>query len=319
MDIKEKALNILVTGCGGDIGQSIGKILLKSSYTKNLFGIDISDKNAAKFIYPNFSIGLPYTHVDYLNSLEIFIKKNYIDVIIPVSEPELRFFSSNNIFENIGNAKIIIASSLALEIGFDKYKTAEFLKKARLPFPKTFKAKDIKVVNSFPSILKSKTGSGSKDIYIINSMEEFLFHTRNNIEDYVVQEFITDKNGEYTCGLFRSVKGETRSIIFKRELSGGYSSYGEVIENSDITNLLIKLAIKLNLIGSINVQLRISDNLPKIFEINPRFSSTVLYRHLFGFEDLIWSIEDCFGYKLSINKKNTIAKNFYKGYNEYIN
>ena len=39
-----KALNILVTGCGGDIGQSIGKILSKSSYTKNLFGIDISDK-----------------------------------------------------------------------------------------------------------------------------------------------------------------------------------------------------------------------------------------------------------------------------------
>ena len=34
-----KALNILVTGCGGDIGQSLGKILLKSAYTANLFGI----------------------------------------------------------------------------------------------------------------------------------------------------------------------------------------------------------------------------------------------------------------------------------------
>ena len=39
-----KALNILVTGCGGDIGQSIGKILVKSDYTKNLYGIDISEK-----------------------------------------------------------------------------------------------------------------------------------------------------------------------------------------------------------------------------------------------------------------------------------
>ena len=38
-----KRLNILVTGCGGDIGQSIGKILLESKYTKNLYGIDISD------------------------------------------------------------------------------------------------------------------------------------------------------------------------------------------------------------------------------------------------------------------------------------
>jgi len=74
-----KALNILVTGCGGDIGQSIGKILLKSSYTKNLFGIDISDKNAAQFIYPNFSVGLRFTHSDYLKRLELFIEEHNID------------------------------------------------------------------------------------------------------------------------------------------------------------------------------------------------------------------------------------------------
>ena len=49
-----KTLNILVTGCGGDIGQSIGKMLLNASYTKNLLGIDISNKNKAQFIYPNF-------------------------------------------------------------------------------------------------------------------------------------------------------------------------------------------------------------------------------------------------------------------------
>ena len=64
-----KALNILVTGGGGDIGQSIGKILTKSKYTKNLFGIDISDKNAGQIIYPNFSVGLPCSHPDYINIL----------------------------------------------------------------------------------------------------------------------------------------------------------------------------------------------------------------------------------------------------------
>ena len=312
------ALNILVTGCGGDIGQSLGKILLKSAYTKNLFGIDISDKNAGQFIFPNFSVGLPYTDPDYLKELESFVKKNAIDIIIPMAEPELRFFSDKNISDKIGKAKMIIASSLALEIGFDKFKTAEFLKSNGFPFPTTFLAKDLKSIDTFPVILKSKTGSGSKDIHKINTKDEFLFYTRNNIEDYVVQEFITDKNGEFTCGLFRSRKGEIRSQIFKRELKAGYSGYGEVIENNDITGLLEKLAIKLDLVGSINVQLRITENLPKVFEINPRFSSTVLYRHLFGFEDLIWSIEDRLGLQLSDNRKNTIGRKFYKGYEEYI-
>ena len=314
-----KALNILVTDCGGDIGQSIGKILLKSSYTQNLFGIDISDKNAAQFIYPNFSVGLRFTHPDYLKRLELFIEENDIDIIIPIAEPELRFFSSINRIDNIGKAKMITASALALEIGFDKFKTAEFLKTENLPFPETFLAKDLKTIDLFPVILKSKTGSGSKDIHKINAMDEFSFYTRNHIENYVVQEFITDKNGEYTCGLFRSSQGEIRSQIFKRELTGGYSGYGEVVENDDITSLLEKLAVKLDLIGSINVQLRITEeHTPKIFEINPRFSSTVLYRHLFGFEDILWSIEDKLGYELSDNQENAIGRKFYKGFEEYI-
>ena len=312
------ALNILVTGCGGDIGQSIGKILLKSNYTKNLFGIDISDKNVAQFIYPNFSVGLPFSHPDYLKNLEAFIEEHTIDIVIPIAEPELRFFSNQNILNTIGRAKIITASSLALEIGFDKFKTAEFLKNEKLPFPETFLAKDLKRIEFFPVILKSKTGSGSKDIHKINTMNEFLFYTRNNIENYVVQEFLSDKNGEFTCGLYRSSKGVIRSQIFKRELTGGYSGYGEVIENNDVTALLEKLAVKLDLVGSINVQLRITENLPKVFEINPRFSSTVLYRHFFGFEDLLWSIEDKLGYELSDYNENAIGRKFYKGFEEYI-
>ncbi|MFX0556538.1 ATP-grasp domain-containing protein [Maribacter sp. CXY002] len=313
-----KRLNILVTGCGGDIGQSIGKILLASKYTKNLHGVDITDRNAGQFIFPNFSIGLPFTHPDYLSKMKLFIKEQEIDIVIPMAEPELRFFSSHNLLNKIGDALMITASSKALEIGFDKFKTAEFLKSVGLPFPKTTLAEHVETITSFPIILKSKTGSGSKDIHKLDTMDEFRFYTRKNVADYVVQEFITEVDGEYTCGLYRSSKGELRSIILKRELDHGYSGYGEVVENTEITNLLEKLAIEIDLVGSINVQLRMLDTVPMVFEINPRFSSTVLYRHLFGFEDLIWSIEDKLGFDLSDNQKQVIGKKFYKGYQEYI-
>jgi carbamoyl-phosphate synthase large subunit len=312
------SLNILVTGCGGDIGQSIGKILLKSTYTKNLFGIDISDKNAAQFIFPNFSVGVRFSFSDYLSRLEEFIKSNSIDLIVPIAEAELRFFSENNILDHIGSAKMIIATAKALEVGFDKYKTAQFLKDEGLPFPNTKMAMDLKTIDTFPVILKSIRGCGNKDIHKIHTMDEFLFYTRTNIQDFVVQEYIPDSKGEFTCGLFRSSNGEIRSQIFKRELHGGFSGYGEVIENKTITSLLEELALKLNLVGSINVQLRMHEDTPKIFEINPRFSSTVLYRHLFGFEDLIWSIEDRLGLELSDYRQDAVGRKFYKGYQEYI-
>lgn len=313
-----KKLNILVTGCGGDIGQSIGKILSKSQFINNLYGIDVSNKNAGKFIYQNFYLGLHVNNPAYLSNLELFINEFNIDLIIPISEAELRFYSEQKILFNVGKARIISASQLSLDIGFDKFKTAEFLKNQNLPYPKTFLANQTKKIDKFPIILKSNTGSGSKNIHRIDCMEDFLFYTKKNANDYIIQEYIDDNYGEYTCGLYRSRIGETRIIIFKRELNGGYSGYGEVVENNAIKSVLETLADKLNLIGSINVQLRINENKPMIFEINPRFSSTVLFRHLFGFKDLEWSIKDLYGESLDIYIPPKVGSKFFKGFSEYI-
>jgi carbamoylphosphate synthase large subunit len=53
-----------------------------------------------------------------------------------------------------------------------------------------------------------------------------------------------------------------------------------------------KIAEALDVHGSINVQSKLSAHGPMIFDINPRFSSTVLLRHQIGFHDVVWSIEE---------------------------
>ena len=309
-------VNILVTGCGGDIGQSIGKILNKSALVNELYGCDISDKNAGKFIYSNFFIGLPYKDNNYLSNLERYIEVNKIDFIIPIAEPELRYFSETDNLKAIGRAKMITASSESLTIGFDKLATANFLKENNLPFPETVLVSE---ENSpkFPVILKSRTGSGSAAVYKINNLEDYNY-IKSKHTDFIVQEFLEDSQGEYTCGVFRSKKGGIRTLIFKRELTGGYSGYGEIINNKDINNLLCNLAVKINLEGSINVQLRLTEKGPVVFEINPRFSSTVLFRHMFGFKDLEWSIQDKLNIEIEPYEDANEGQKFYKGFNEFI-
>lgn len=309
-------VNVLVTGCGGDIGQSIGKILNKSTLINELYGCDISDKNAGKFIYSNFFIGLPYNNKNYLPNLENFIEEKKIDVVIPIAEPELRYFSKTNNLEKIGSAKILTASAEALIVGFDKFATSNFLKENNFPYPKTNLITEENNPD-FPVILKSRTGSGSAHVYKVNNIEDFNYIKAKH-QDFIVQEFLEDNQGEYTCGVFRSKKGDVRTLTFKRELTGGYSGYGEIIDNAGINEFLNKLAIKINLVGSINVQLRLIKDCPVVFEINPRFSSTVLFRHLFGFKDLEWSIQD----KLNIEIEPYVCakegQTFFKGFNEYI-
>jgi carbamoyl-phosphate synthase large subunit len=309
-------LNILVTGCGGDIGQSIGKILKEYNLVNNLYGCDISDKNAAKFIYSNFFLGLPCNVPEYISNLVSIITEKNIDFIIPISETELRFLSKGNI-NKIGDAEVILASTYALEIGFDKLKTADFLKKENLPFPITHSVNDIEKLEEFPVIIKSRTGSGSSTVSIVRDNDTFIALKKGN-PDFIVQEFLDGDNGEYTCGVFRSKSGIIRSIILKRELMGGFTGYGEVIDNKEIDKLLHDVAEKLQLIGSINVQLRLTSKGPVVFEINPRFSSTVRFRHLFDFKDVEWSIEDKLGMPISDYIETAIGKKLYKGFNEYI-
>jgi carbamoyl-phosphate synthase large subunit len=311
----KKNYNVLVTSCGGDIGQSVGKILKKIGC--NTFGLDISPNNAAKFIFDNFETCLRVSETNYLVELRTFIKKNKIDIVIPVSEPELRFYTENEdqLF-GLGNVKILMADSFSRKVGFDKRKTCLFLEKNKLPYPDLYTVDSENII--FPFIAKPRTGAGSSNIFVISDLEEFKFISKK-YKDLIFQEMLDGSHGEFTCCVYRSSNNEIRTIIFKRELTaGGYSGYGEVVSNNIIDNLLLDIAKLLDLRGSINVQLRLHKEQPVVFEINPRFSSTILFRHLMGFKDLEWSIDEAFGNAIETYIKPTSNTKFYKGFNEYI-
>ncbi len=185
-----------------------------------------------------------------------------------------------------------------------------------MPFLKTYLVSDSNQ-GDYPLIMKSRTGSGSKANFIIYDKADLMFYAKK-YPDFLFQEYIRGEDSEYTCGLFRSSKGEIRTIILKRKLMGGFTASGAVIENDTINQLLQKVADELNLTGSINVQLKFVQGRPLIFEINPRFSSTVHFRHLLGFEDVIWSIQDLLGIAISSYLAPKKHRKFYKGFNEYV-
>ena len=310
-----KKYNIVVTGCGGDIGQSIGKILKESPLFEKVIGADVTDEHAGKFIFDEM-IKLPLcSSLDYIESLEKLIQQFNIDLVLPISEPELRMLTEQEIESDFLSTKLICANLKSRHVGFDKLMTSDFLKQSNLPFPETFVI-STKSPAQLPLILKSRKGSGSKSVFILNDIDEFGFYQKK-YPDFIAQELIAGDPDEYTCGLFRSKKNEIRSVIYKRKLVDSYSGYGEVVENNSISELLHSIATNLDLRGSINVQLKLSEKGPCVFEINPRFSSTVKFRHMMGFKDLIWSVEDAVGQPLSNFTSPQVGTKFYKGFYGY--
>jgi carbamoyl-phosphate synthase large subunit len=109
--------------------------------------------------------------------------------------------------------------------------------------------------------------------------------------DRVAQELLSDPSQEFTCALFRAGDpASVRTIVFRRVLVGGLTGRARVEEVPAITALLCLVAEAAELTGSINVQLRLTRAGPRIFEINPRFSSTVMMRHRLGFQDVVWAL-----------------------------
>lgn len=312
----KKKLNVLVTGAAGDIGQSICKILKSDVRFNKVIGTDLLGDHLGKFIFDEVKVVPRSDDQNYKTELSQIINQFGIDILIPGSEPELKYFQCNP-FPSHSPFEVVHANPEALEVGFDKFLTAIFLQKNSLPFPIT------ELVNEetnwdIPFIAKAREGSGSKSVYLVKEEIDWAY-IKTKHKDFIVQEYIDGDDQEYTCGLFRSRKGEIRSVLVKRRLmsGSGLTGVGEIVKDNEIDLLLSKIATGLNLIGSINVQLRKSDKGPMVFEINPRFSSTVLFRHLLGFQDLIWSIEDMMGETLSDYTAVPEGKKFYRGYQEY--
>lgn len=311
-----KNLKVLVTGCGGDIGQSIGKILKQDERFSLVIGCDIHEKHAGIFIFDKCFVVPRITEFIYFEQVNKLLKDYEIDIILISSEPELRFISENKVIHYYVVKYKIVPNYEALLVGFDKLYTVQKINTLGFKTPFTQLIDDV-MKPILPCIVKSRTGAGSKNLFKVYNMDDFKY-LKKKYSDYIYQEYIDIGEGEYSCGVFRT-SSMVQTIIFKRDLLGGFSGYGEIEVNTAIENLLIEVAESLELQGSINIQLRLWQGNPMVFEINPRFSSTVLFRHLFGFKDVIWSIQNTIGEELDSYVKPQTGGKFYKGFSEYIN
>lgn len=287
--------NILVTGCGGDIAISMARILRDSLDDVYLIGVDITNDNPAVVFFDKVMTVVRADDKGYRTCIKEVISKYAVNLIIPSTEAEISFFIEHGV-DSVFNIPVLIPNKEIVNIGLNKLRTSEHLKNIGVLSPWTLPVGTVKPIE-FPCIIKPVSGCGSKNISIV---DEGSFHKYSDFgSKYIWQEYLYPDDEEYTCGVFRSRNGEVRIIIIKRELQGGLTGKGIVVENKSIYKLLETLAVKSSLVGSINAQLRLTAHGPVIFEINPRFSSTVMFRHKMGFHDLLWALEDKFNLHLT--------------------
>ena len=291
-----RKINVLVTGAGSGVGQSIIKALKISKLNLNIISADINELNVGLY-RTNKSLIIP--KVEKKNSLNEFIKifrSNKISIVFVGSELEISFFSKfQDIIYKKSKTIISVSNQNVVKIADDKFKTIEFLKKNKLNYPESYKI-DLKTnLNKVfkylkkPFILKSRFGTSGRSVSIISNKKEFLNRvvlTKNPM----IQEFLGKKktffDEEFTCSVF--VDNEDNIIgpfMSQRILKNGTSWILKTYKNKRLKDLVIKIVKKISNKGSINIQLKKHNNKFYPFEINSRFSGTTSIRAALGFNE----------------------------------
>jgi carbamoyl-phosphate synthase large subunit len=307
-------IKILITGANGDLACSIAKILKNEFPNSRILGTDINKNGIGEEIFDHIYKTTYPNQKKYGSIIKKISKK--IDLIIPTTETEINFFTKK---KNEFKAKILVNKKNIINLFNEKQKTQIFLKKnfTKFSLDYCFFLKDFnknKKIIKFPSFLKKNIGSGNQNYQIIDNAKKIKNFKILNGKDWVIEQYLNKSYPEYTSAIIRLENFE-KICIFKRKLHKlGYTMYAETFKNIKIEKQLLEIAKKINLNGCINIQFKIINKKIKIFDINPRLSSSVRMRDIIGFHDCIWWIKNTldinFSKKIKILKNKKIIKSF---------
>jgi carbamoyl-phosphate synthase large subunit len=282
---------VLITGIGGDISQGVATILRESRPNYRLIGVDVHAQHGGGLFVDQFALVPNAGAPDYLDSIKSIVRKFSVDVVIPMSEPELA--ASQPFAELLPGVKWITAGERVVASGLDKLETMRALAGLGVPVPWTKPVSDGYPIG-YPCILKNRFGSGSRAVFIVSNNEDVNYLVPR-FPDAIFQELLEPADREVTCAVYRRLDGAVSSLLMLRRLTGGFTGWAKVIKDEEASHMCEAIAQGLDLHGSMNIQLRLTDKGPRVFEINPRFSSTVLMRHRIGYTDVLWSLDEAEG------------------------
>jgi carbamoyl-phosphate synthase large subunit len=282
--------NVLLTGAGGDQAVFIWKALKQSSLDTHIVACDSNYLSVGLYRTDRGHVIPPVNSKAFLPRLKDIIAAEKIDIVMTGGMGEMMVLAEHapEIQQETG-AYVVAPPFEILKVTADKWQLVSFLKANGFSYPQSCIPEDRPCMERFfqevpfPYIVKGRFGAGSKELKVAKDRGE-VEHFINEVQDPIVQEYLLPDDEEYTVGCFCDSHGKAvGSIVMKRTLGHGLTHKASVVFHEEISRYCESIAEKLGYIGPLNLQLRLTDRGPVLFEINPRFSSTESARAYFNF------------------------------------
>lgn len=279
-------MRLLVTGANGDIAESIGRILKEVYPDCTIDGADCNDAMPGSLLFDRMHPLPVASSPDYIGAFRDLAQR--YDRVIPMPEPELVAIAAQPDAWR-SSLPLVINAPWVITTFCDKLETARWLARRGDYCARTAWLGEV-TASDLPIVAKPRAGWGSRGVEIIRTPERLAALRAEATGEWIAQEFLDAVGEEHTCAIVRA-GGAINTIAMRRTMQGGLTRQATVVDNPAIDRLLHAIAAELPALAFINVQLRMAGGVPRVFEINPRLSSTVMMRHLMGFRDVQWILD----------------------------
>lgn len=293
-----KNYNVLVFPCGTEIANEIINSLKSNKYFKLLFASS-EGTSYCNFRAKEISV-LPYvTDDNFLNELKNLIFTKQVDFIIPAHD-DVAFTLSQ--IENFIQAQIIGQSKFVNDVVRFKDVTYEYFHDI-LPLGKVFDSQPIE--EEFPIFVKPKRGQGSFNSYKLVSSDEFIsFFHQNNINDFVVMEYLSGEEFTIDC------LSDNGNLLYFGARTREKTSRGISIQSTFITDKKLNeqfekyakiITENLNMNGIWFYQMKFDKyNDLKLLEIGPRVSGTMMLNRARGVNFIELALYQKLGFDIEV-------------------
>ncbi|MBB4186342.1 carbamoyl-phosphate synthase large subunit [Sinorhizobium terangae] len=286
-------MKVFITGAGALLGQGIIRALRRSTLKATIIVGDPSPLSAGLY-WGDVAYLVPMAKdPEYLDRLGELLRAERPDILIPGTDVELPILAANReMIERAYGTKVIISSPHVVSIANDKWLTSEFLRERRLGFvPSCLPGDEETLIErcGFPLVVKPRVGARSIGFSVVRNREQ-LRQAIAEQPDIVIQKYVGSDATEYTAGTL-TFDGKCRAtIVMRRDLRDGntYRAFAEPFPA--LNKAMAEAADALGAYGPANFQFRLDDGVPRVFEINARFSGTTAVRIHAGFNEVEMSI-----------------------------
>ena len=275
---------ILISGLGGSLFPYLHFKMIEGGYDPYY----VDSNPVLKHIYPEMKLYEAPSVSDkaYKGFITKLCKANKIEVYIPLIDEEL--ILAIQVGQEIG-IHVLTPTASFTKLCLDKFELMRKLAELDISTNLTYKGNNFSWQVPAPIFVKPNIGRGSRGIRKRMSKEQldaYYALERYKPSDVIIQPFIDGT--EYTIGVVTNTKDQVLSISPKKVIIKKGVTISAVTENNlTIERIANKINEYLKPKGPFNIQLFLTASLtPVIFEINPRFSTTLALSYEAGLDEI---------------------------------